>query len=67
MDRDIGEVFTFEEMFTKEYQPNDFTAKWLGGRNLLLFVSLSATFFICLITVTVTVERRCNDEGLNKE
>lgn len=32
VDRDIGEGFTFDEMFSKEYQPNDFTAKWLGGQ-----------------------------------
>ena len=32
VDKDIGELFTFDEMFTKEYQPNDFTAKWIGGK-----------------------------------
>ena len=38
VDKDIGELFTFDEMFTKEYQPNDFTAKWLGGESCFVFI-----------------------------
>ena len=38
VDKDIGELFTFDEMFTKEYQPNDFTAKWLGGESCFVIV-----------------------------
>lgn len=38
VDKDIGELFTFDEMFTKEYQPNGFTAKWLGGESCFVIV-----------------------------
>ncbi len=34
VDKDIGELFTFEEMFSKEFQPNEFTAEWLGGESI---------------------------------
>ncbi len=28
----MGEMFAFDDMFSQEYQPNQFTAKWLGGK-----------------------------------
>ncbi len=34
VDRDMGEMFAFDDMFSQEYQPNQFTAKWLGGKSI---------------------------------
>ena len=30
-DEEIGDKFTFDDMFSPDYKPRHFTAQWVGG------------------------------------